>query len=118
MAFHIAAEQKKICSKRLQLLDQAVARDPLFFLAYAELAGAHDRIYFLGFDHTEARLKLADIAMQSVHRLASQLRRDTPGPRTASLLGVFGLRPSPTGVEYCPRHAAERNLEFPSGWLH
>jgi tetratricopeptide (TPR) repeat protein len=53
----------------MQLLDQAVARDPLFFLAYAELAGAHDRIYFLGFDHTEARLKLADIAMQSVHRL-------------------------------------------------
>jgi TolB-like protein/Flp pilus assembly protein TadD len=53
----------------MQLLDQAVARDPLFFLAYAELAGAHDRIYFLGFDHTEARLKLADTAMQSVHRL-------------------------------------------------
>jgi TolB-like protein/tRNA A-37 threonylcarbamoyl transferase component Bud32/Flp pilus assembly protein TadD len=53
----------------LQLLDHAVARDPLFFLAYGELAGAHDRIYFLGFDHTEARLKLADIAMQSVHRL-------------------------------------------------
>src|SRR6266496_3989748 len=35
----------------VQLLDQAVARDPLFFLAYGELAGAHDRIYFLGFDH-------------------------------------------------------------------
>jgi serine/threonine protein kinase/tetratricopeptide (TPR) repeat protein len=53
----------------VQLLDQALARDPLFFLAYGELAGAHDRIYFLGFDHTDARLKLAETAIQSVRRL-------------------------------------------------
>ncbi len=53
----------------VQLLDQAVARDPLFFLAYGELAGAHDRIYFLGFDHAEARLKLAETAIQSTRRL-------------------------------------------------
>jgi eukaryotic-like serine/threonine-protein kinase len=53
----------------VQLLDQAVARDPLFFLAYGELAGAHDRIYFLGFDHSQARLKLAETAIQSVRRL-------------------------------------------------
>ena len=52
-----------------QLLDQAVARDPFFFLAYGELAGAHDRIYFLGFDHTEARIKLAETALQSMRRL-------------------------------------------------
>src|SRR5205814_4140381 len=30
------------------------------------LAGAHDRIYFIGFDHTEARLKLAETAIQSL----------------------------------------------------
>jgi TolB-like protein/tRNA A-37 threonylcarbamoyl transferase component Bud32/Flp pilus assembly protein TadD len=53
----------------VQLLDQAVARDPLFFLAYGELAGAHDRIYFLGFDHTDARLKLSETALQSIRRL-------------------------------------------------
>src|SRR2546423_6038259 len=53
----------------VQLLDQAVARDPLFFLAYGELAGAHDRIYFLGFDHTDARLKLSGTALQSLRRL-------------------------------------------------
>jgi TolB-like protein/tRNA A-37 threonylcarbamoyl transferase component Bud32 len=53
----------------MQLLDQAIARDPLFFLAYAELAGAHDRIYFLGYDHSQARLKLAETAIQSVRRL-------------------------------------------------
>jgi serine/threonine protein kinase/TolB-like protein len=53
----------------VQLLDQAVARDPLFFLAYGELAGAHDRIYFLGFDHTDARINLAETAIQSIRRL-------------------------------------------------
>jgi TolB-like protein/Tfp pilus assembly protein PilF/tRNA A-37 threonylcarbamoyl transferase component Bud32 len=53
----------------VELLDQAVARDPYFFLAYGELAGAHDRIYFLGFDHTEARLKLSEAAIQSIRRL-------------------------------------------------
>jgi serine/threonine-protein kinase len=53
----------------VQLLDQAVARDPSFFLAYGELAGAHDRIYFLGFEHTDARLKLAERAVQSIRNL-------------------------------------------------
>src|SRR5262249_12872754 len=53
----------------VQLLSQAVARDPFFFMAYGELAGAHDRIYFLGYDHTDARLKLSEAAVQSVRRL-------------------------------------------------
>jgi serine/threonine protein kinase/tetratricopeptide (TPR) repeat protein len=53
----------------VRLLDQAVARDPAFFDAYGQLAGAHDRIYFLGFDHTDARLQLSEAAIQSVHRL-------------------------------------------------
>ena len=52
-----------------QLLDQAVAHDPSFFDAYGELAEAHDRIYFLGFDHTGARLKLAETAIESVRRV-------------------------------------------------
>jgi TolB-like protein/tRNA A-37 threonylcarbamoyl transferase component Bud32 len=60
---------KEDLMQTVQLLDQAIARDPLFFLAYGELAGAHDRIYFLGFDHTEARLKLSEAAIQSVRRL-------------------------------------------------
>jgi TolB-like protein/tRNA A-37 threonylcarbamoyl transferase component Bud32/Tfp pilus assembly protein PilF len=53
----------------VQLLDQAVARDPSFFDAYCQVAGAHDKIYFLGFDHTDARLKLGETAIQSVRRL-------------------------------------------------
>ena len=60
---------KEDLTQAVQLLDQAVARDPLFFLAYGELAGAHDRIYFLGFDHTDARLKLSETAIQSIRRL-------------------------------------------------
>jgi len=53
----------------VQLLGQAVARDPSFFLAYGELAGAHDRIYFLGFDHTDARLKLSEATIQTIRAL-------------------------------------------------
>ena len=60
---------KEDLMQAVQLLDQAVARDPFFFLAYGELAGAHDRIYFLGFDHTDARLKLSETALQSMRRL-------------------------------------------------
>jgi TolB-like protein/tRNA A-37 threonylcarbamoyl transferase component Bud32/Flp pilus assembly protein TadD len=63
---------KEDLMQAVQLLDQAVARDPLFFLAYGELAGAHDRIYFLGFDHTDTRLKLSETALQAIRRLQPQ----------------------------------------------
>ncbi len=53
----------------VELLDQAVARDPVFFDAYCQLAGAHDRIYFGAVDHSDARLKLAESAIQSIQRL-------------------------------------------------
>ncbi len=46
------------------LLDQAVARDPAFLLAWCELAVAHDMLYFTGYDHAPARLALADQAVQ------------------------------------------------------
>jgi TolB-like protein/Tfp pilus assembly protein PilF len=52
-----------------RLLDNAVARDPSFLLAYCLLARAHDITYFLGFDHTPARLALADAAIQAALRL-------------------------------------------------
>jgi tetratricopeptide (TPR) repeat protein len=63
---------KEDLMQAVQLLDLAIARDPLFFLAYGELAGAHDRIYFLGFDHTAARLKLSETALQAIRRLQPQ----------------------------------------------
>ena len=51
------------------LLNQAVARDPSFFKAYCLLAHTHDRLYFLGYDHTPARLALAEAAVQAAFRL-------------------------------------------------
>ncbi len=44
----------------VRLLDQAIERDPAFALAYYQLAYAHDLIYFVGTDHTPARLAMAD----------------------------------------------------------
>ena len=53
----------------VDLLNQAVARDPSFFQAYCRLVNAHDRLYFLGLDHTPARLALAEEAVQAASRL-------------------------------------------------
>jgi serine/threonine protein kinase/tetratricopeptide (TPR) repeat protein len=53
----------------VDLLNQAVARDPSFFQAYCQLAYTHDLLYFLGFDHTRARLALAEAAIQAAFRL-------------------------------------------------
>jgi TolB-like protein len=51
------------------LLNQAVARDPSFLEAYCLLAFAHDGVYFVGFDHTPARLAQAESAVQAASRL-------------------------------------------------
>ena len=53
----------------VHLLDQAIERDPDFFLAYCQLAAAHNYLYFFGLDHTPARLALADGALKTVIRL-------------------------------------------------
>jgi serine/threonine-protein kinase len=53
----------------IDLLNQAVARDPSFFDAYCQLAFAHDALYFFGDDHTSARLALAEAALQAASRL-------------------------------------------------
>ena len=53
----------------VDLLNQAVARDPSFFQAYCRLVNAHDRLYSLGLDHTAARLALAEEAVQAASRL-------------------------------------------------
>ena len=55
--------------KAVQLLDQAVARDPAFLLAYCQLAFAHDQIYFVDFDRTETRLALAETSVKTAVRL-------------------------------------------------
>jgi len=55
--------------RAIDLLNQAVTRDPSFFQAYCQLAYAHDLLYFLGNDRTAARLGMADAAIQAASRL-------------------------------------------------
>src|SRR5437867_684237 len=56
-------------SEAVDLLNQAVTRDPNFFLAYCQLAFAHDLVYQEEKDHTPARLALAKSAIASAFRL-------------------------------------------------
>ena len=53
----------------VDLLNEAVARDPSFFQAYCQLGSAHGNLYFLGYDHSPARLALAETAIQAAFRL-------------------------------------------------
>ena len=56
--------------KAIELLDEAVKRDPSFFDAYCQLAYAHETLYAItGSDHTPARLALAEAAVLAAARL-------------------------------------------------
>ncbi|HZE12852.1 MAG TPA: hypothetical protein VE086_03765, partial [Chthoniobacterales bacterium] len=52
-----------------RLLDEAIAKDPNFLVAYCDLGWVHDFAYFSGVDHTPARLALAEKAVQTALRL-------------------------------------------------
>ena len=62
-------EQEKDFFQAVELLNQAIARDPAFLLAYCRLAEAHDELYFQNHDHTPARLALANSAINVAFRL-------------------------------------------------
>ncbi|MFL6513912.1 MAG: hypothetical protein ACJ8M1_02695 [Chthoniobacterales bacterium] len=64
---------EQIVAQAVELLNQAVGRDPAFFEAYYELAYAHGYAYSVQGDHTPARLALAEAALQA----ATRLRPDT-----------------------------------------
>jgi TolB-like protein/DNA-binding winged helix-turn-helix (wHTH) protein len=53
----------------INLLNQAVGRDPRFLQAYCQLGWTHDLLYILGDDHTPARLALAEGAIEAAFRL-------------------------------------------------
>jgi adenylate cyclase len=56
--------------KAIELMDEAVKRDPSFFDAFCQLAYAHESLYAVqGRDHTPARLALAEAALQAATRL-------------------------------------------------
>ena len=55
--------------RAVDFLNQALARDPSFFLAQCLLVHTHDDLYLVGIDHTPARLALAEAAVQAALRL-------------------------------------------------
>jgi TolB-like protein/class 3 adenylate cyclase len=65
----LSAIARKKQLETVDLLNQAIARDPSFFPAYCLLAFTHDQLYFIGGDHTPARLALAEAAIQTAVRL-------------------------------------------------
>ena len=56
----------------MRLLDQAVAHDPAFYLAYCQLARTHEFLYFMGADHTPARVAQAKQAVEKALSLAAE----------------------------------------------
>jgi TolB-like protein/Flp pilus assembly protein TadD len=68
-----------------RLLDQAVAYDPTFLLAYCELARAHAYAYHLGVDRTPARVALAKAARDTALRLGP----DRGEPHLAAAVVAF-----------------------------
>jgi TolB-like protein len=63
------ARREKGLFKAVQLLDEAITRDPAFLLAHCQLAYANDAIYFANYDHTETRLALAESSVEAAVRL-------------------------------------------------
>jgi serine/threonine protein kinase/tetratricopeptide (TPR) repeat protein len=66
---HVGTTGEADLLQAIDLLNQAVARDPSFFQAYCRLAEGHDSLYNFGFDHTSARLALAEAAIEAASRL-------------------------------------------------
>jgi TolB-like protein/class 3 adenylate cyclase len=62
-------QQKDYDFQAVDLLNQAVARDPGFLLAYCRLAEAHDELYVQAVDRTPNRLALAKAAIDAAFRL-------------------------------------------------
>jgi serine/threonine-protein kinase len=55
------------------LLDEAIARDGKFALAYCWAAIAHDNLYWFDYDHAPARLELAESCVRQALQLAPDL---------------------------------------------
>ena len=64
-----ALHAKEKLPEAIHLLDEAVARDPHFLQAWCLLSRVHGAFYWSGFDHTSARLDLANAAVQTALRL-------------------------------------------------
>src|SRR5436309_5287142 len=65
----LSGARKDNLLQAIESLNQAVARDPHFLLAYCRLVFAHDVLYLTNLDHTASRRALAEAAVQSALRL-------------------------------------------------
>src|SRR5436190_455802 len=81
----LPSDAKANLLRAAELLDQAIRRDPSFFDACCQLAYAHDAMYFAGYDHTPARLALAEAAIDAAFRL----RPDAGGSHLARALNLY-----------------------------
>jgi TolB-like protein len=87
--------------KAVELLDEAVKRDPSFFDAYCQLAFAHEQLYAVfGYDHTPSRLALAEAALQAATRLRPDAA-ETHLARAISLLRAARLCWRPRRIGDC-----------------
>ena len=57
--FHDTPDRKETLLRAIRLLDEAIARDSRFSLAYCWAAIAHDNLYWFDLDHTPLRLEMA-----------------------------------------------------------
>src|SRR5215469_1089228 len=70
LSIGFSASNEQNTQQAIELLNQAVVRDPTFFDAYYQLVYAHGWAYsVLGNDHTPARIALAEAALQAAVRL-------------------------------------------------
>jgi eukaryotic-like serine/threonine-protein kinase len=82
-------------TKAIELLHQAVARDPHYTLAYCLLAEAHLYLYRYNFDHTPQQLEQAQAASDAALRSAP----DSPESHLAKArLAYFGTRDFPAAA--------------------
>src|SRR5437868_1327140 len=65
----VRSTKEKDLLQAVDLLNQAIARDPEFLRAYCWLARAHDTLYFGEIDRSPGRLELANSAINSAFRL-------------------------------------------------
>src|SRR5213083_8206 len=68
-SYLIAEDVRAALLSALQLLDQAIKRDPDFVSAYCYIARANDLLYFFDLDPTPDRILLAEAAVKAALRL-------------------------------------------------
>src|SRR5206468_4590781 len=67
----VGTQAKNNLLQAVELLNQAVARDPNFLLAYCRLAYAHDFLYIANLDRTPARVRCSEYCCSSSFALTA-----------------------------------------------